>query len=802
MLLAIAAVAIAAGVMYAQVSSTLPDPTHQLKGIDQTTKVFDRKGRLIADLFAEQNRTSVPLDKMPATLRQAVIATEDERYYQHAGVDPLGIARALVTDIRKGDKAQGGSTITQQYVKNAFVGPERTLRRKISEALLAYRVEKNYTKDQILEMYLNTIYFGHGAYGVQTAAQVYFGKRIDALDTAESAMLAGVIKSPGRYSPYIDLEAAKGRRSVVLQQMLNQGYISAAALASSDEQPVKLTGLRRKSRVAPYFMEYVKNLLVEQFGSEAVYRGGLRVETSLDLSMQTEAEDAIHAALDREDDPSAALVSIEPTSGEIRAMVGGREFDSQQFNVAVQGRRQPGSAFKPFVLVAALTDKVSPEQTYECGAVELSTGDGPVWKVTGAGGDRSGPMRLREATERSVNSVFAQLILQIGPDKVAAAAKRLGVVTPVRPLPAIALGGLEQGVTPLEMTAAYAALANGGVRTQPHGIMRVEDGAGKVLFSAKREATRVISPAVAYLTTDMLKGVITRGTGKAADIDRPAAGKTGTTQAYRDAWFAGYTPQLATVVWVGFPDTQREMTSVHDRKVTGGSFPAEIWQRFMERSLKGISALDFPEPDGLARMSTCLDTGMAATTACPNKADELFLDGETPKPCTTHVPPKPQSVPKVTGLTKDAATSAILKAGFTVLIVERPSDTVPAGLVVSQDPAANTSAAPKANVSIVVSTGLPASGADTGNPVARPEAPVAVISASDRSPKKGVPVTFDGSASHGDIVALTWDFGDGRTGRGVNVRHAFSRKGTFTVRLTVTARDGGTATVTRKFTVG
>ncbi|HEY3317308.1 MAG TPA: PBP1A family penicillin-binding protein [Coriobacteriia bacterium] len=787
LLLAVVALSVVGCAMYSSMLGQLPDPGKPLRGRDQTSHLLDRKGRVIADLFAEQNRTSVKLSEMPASLQHAVVATEDERFYRHQGVDLWATGRALWTDVVLGRKAQGGSTITQQYVKNAFTNQERTLKRKVQEAMLAYQVEKRFSKEHILEMYLNTIYFGHGAYGVERASEVYFGKPVGKLDVAESAMLAGVIKSPGRYSPRIDPEAARKRRRVVLSQMRDQGFIDASTFAEADAEAFKLASPRKAGGVAPYFVEYVKNTLVEKFGADLVYRGGLSVRTTLDLDMQRAAEKAVADTLDRKGDPSAALVAIEPATGEVRAMVGGSDFDTQQYNVAVQGHRQPGSAFKPFVLAAALQNGVSPEQTFESGPVELMPqGSTTAWKVTGAGGDRTGPMRLREAAERSVNSVFAQLILQIGPQKVVDAAHALGILTPVRPLPAIALGGLEQGVSPLEMASAYGTLANGGVAMPAHGIAEVRDAGGTVLLAGEVKPQRAVTAAVAYLTTDILKGVIARGTGTSAEIGRPAAGKTGTTQAYRDAWFAGYTPQLSAAVWVGYPDAAKEMTSVHGRKVTGGSFPAQIWSLFMKKALTGTPKSDFPVPaSGLTTETICLDTGLAATDYCPRKGEGLFLSDALPKPCGLHSGPPKVAVPAVIGLTRGAAEAALKKAGFGVAAVEAAGSSATSGTVTSQDPAAGTLAPQDSTVTIAIA------GAG-GQTSARPTA--AFTSTFGGS---SFTVVFDGSPSAGQgSLKFAWDFGDGTTGSGRAATHAYATKGKYVVTLRVTdsaGRSGSTA---------
>jgi penicillin-binding protein 1A len=775
--------AVAAFSAYSALARQLPDPTKQLLGTDQSSRVYDRNGKLLADLFAEQNRRDVPLSTMPPALRQAVVATEDQRFYQHAGVDPLGMARAVITDVVQGRSAQGGSTITQQYVKNAFTDQQRTLKRKVMEAMLAFEVERKYSKDRILEMYLNTIYFGHGAYGVERAAEVYFGKTVEKLDTAESAMLAGVIKSPGRYSPHIDPKAARARRHTVLAQMRDQGYLSDAAYRSADAEPLRLAKLRKSSVVAPYFIEYVKSTLVDRFGADAVYRGGLSVRTTLDTGMQDAAEAAVARTLDRKGDPSAAVVAIDPADGEIRAMVGGSDFATQQFNVAVQGHRQPGSAFKAFVLAAALQSGVSPEQTFECGPVEL-TPDGATkpWKVTGAGGERTGPMRLREATEKSVNSVFAQLILQIGPAKVAEAAKSLGIVSPVEANPAIALGGLAHGVSPLEMASAYGTLANEGVRTTPHGILDVKDATGKIVYTEAPASERAVSAPVAYLETNMLEGVIARGTGTGADIGRIAAGKTGTTQAYRDAWFCGYTPQLSAAVWVGYPDAAKAMTSVHGRSVTGGSFPADIWARFMRQALSGSPERDFPRPaTGLATATVCLDTGLLATDFCPHKGAGLFLADALPKRCNVHITPLKFAVPNVVGLSASSATAALKKAGFVTALAGSGAAT---GTVTAQRPGAGVLAAQGTTVTVTVGK------------------PAAALSASFTFAMSGRVVAFDARGSTGKMpLAFTWDFGDGAKGEGKKPSHTYASKGARDVVLRVRNASGATASMTARVTI-
>lgn len=777
---------------YVAIARELPQPGTKPKGRDQSSIVTDRNGAEIAKLFADQNRTDRKLADIPVGLRQAVIATEDQRFYEHGGVDPLGIARALWVDATQG-KSHGGSTITQQYVKNAFVTPEFSLKRKVKEALLAYRVEKQLSKDQILELYLNTIYFGHGAYGVESASEVYFGKKVEGLTLAEDAMLAGVIKSPGRYSPYLDPEQAKNRRDTVLGQMEEQGYITAEQKAAAEAEPFKLAGLASGSATAPYFMEYVKTLLTEEYGSEVVYRGGIRVRTTLDLNMQKAAEKAVSSTLNKGGDPSAALVALNPVTGEILAMVGGRDFKTQQFNVAVQGKRQPGSAFKPFVLLSALDQGVSPEQTFACGPASFTVPGGQVWKVTGAGGGRTGLMRLREATEKSVNSVYAKLILETGADKTVAMANKVGITEDISPVPAIALGGLANGVSPLEMASAYGTLAAGGKHTVPYGLAEVADASGKVLFSGETSATQAIDPALAYLATDILRGVITKGTGKSAAIGRPAAGKTGTTQEYRDAWFVGYTPQLVCAVWVGYPDAQKEMKDVHGRAVTGGSYPAQIWAKFMKSALAKAPELEFKKPaKGLENAQVCADTGLLATEWCPTKLPGLFLAGHLPEKCTLHATPVSVTVPNIIGMTKENAIAALQRLMLKYKVLEQDVPSVPVGMVSAQTPPAGSTGTTQTVVTITVSNG-----GSTNTP------PKANFVISPTEGAVGQPIAFDASSSSddGQIVKYLWEFGDGSQGDGKTTTHGYAAPGTYEVTLWLTDDKDQTSSVTLQVTI-
>ncbi|MDO9556577.1 MAG: PBP1A family penicillin-binding protein [Coriobacteriia bacterium] len=771
---------IAVGIVYASVTKDLPDLQNPTKGRDQTSVVYARDGAVITELFAEQNRTDVTFVQIPVQLRQAVISTEDQRFYEHNGVDPLGIARALWVDVTQG-KRHGGSTITQQYVVNTFVERESTVTRKLKEAILAYRLEKEYSKDEILTMYLNTIYFGHGAYGVQSAAETYFGKNVEDLTLAECAMIGGVIKAPGRYSPRIDPDAAKVRRDTVLGQMLEEAYVDQAEHDAAVAEEFTLAQPKVDTVTpAPYFVEWVKQTLIDEYGPDMVFKGGLHITTTIDLRMQQAAEDAIAAELDREDDPSASLVAIDPSTGEVLAMVGGRDFAIQQYNVAVQGHRQPGSSFKPFVLVTGLENGVLPEQTYESGPARLDIPGGQVWKVTGT--SAGGLMRLRQATEKSVNSVFAQLILEVGADTVVETAHRLGITSEVEAVPAIALGGLRTGVTPLEMASAYGTLANQGTHIPPYGILEVKDATGEILETADAEGTEAISPAVAYLTTDMLEGVITKGTGTAAKIGRPAVGKTGTTQKYRDAWFCGYTPQITASVWVGYVEGQIEMSDVHGRKVTGGSFPAEIWARFMKAALDGQPKEDFERPKGLTSVSICLESGQLATEFCEKTGSALFLVGHTPVECELHTGPTQVELPNFIGMTKEAAIALLNNLMLLFKVEEQEMAGVPAGIVGDQDPRYPSTVTTNTVITLYVSKGAPA---------ALP--PVASFVYAPQAPKPNDQITFDASESEddGEIIKYAWEFDDSSPlAEGVIVKHSFTAAGKYTVTLWVTDNSG------------
>lgn len=604
----------------------------------QTSRVYAANGALLVEWHGEEDRTIVPLDQIPRMLQDAVVAVEDERFYTHDGVDTKAIARALRANAEEGQVAQGGSTITQQLVKIMFTDGERTLGRKIREALMAYELEAETDKDDVLEAYLNTVYFGHGSYGVESAARRYFGATVSSLDLAQSATLAAVIKSPARYSPIDAPAEAVERRNLVLSKMREQGFISAEEERAARAQELKLVAPSDAPELAPYFVEYVKQELIETLGADAVYQGGLKVYTTLDPGLQKAAEAACSSALGNPQDPEYALVALDRRTGDIVAMVGGRDFAQNQFNLAVQGRRQPGSAFKPFVLVRALEEGVSPDQVFDATPYSVEVKDG-TWNVRNYENSQTAErLTLRAATNWSVNCVYARLIMQVGPEDVVEAAHRMGITSEIEPNPAIALGGLERGVSPLEMASAYGTIANAGLRVEPTGIARVTDEAGEVIWEPERESERAIDELVAVQASLMLHDVVETGTGTAARLPGVwAAGKTGTTQSYRDAWFTGYAENLTCGVWVGYREGQVDMTNVHGIRVTGGSFPAQIWRSFMQEALaRGRTPLtpgaeskaagaNAQQPAPSVKVMICPDSMMLATKLCPAPI-EIYLD--------------------------------------------------------------------------------------------------------------------------------------------------------------------------------
>lgn len=611
-----------------------------------SSQVFDSHGRLITTLHSDQNRLPIDINKVPQNLQNAFIAAEDNRFYEHIGIDPIGIFRAIFANLTNRGIAQGGSTITQQLAKNAFLSQEQTLKRKIQEAMLALEIEHKYSKKEILEMYMNQIYFGQGAYGIQTAAKTYFNKDVNELTLTQCAMLAGLPKSPNYYSPFNNLNEAKKRKNVVLDQMVKYGYVSAAEAEDAKNQDLGLSKSHQSKEADEYasFIDYVSQQVAKKYGDDALYKEGLKIYTTMDVDKQHAAVRAMRNLPNNYTDengltqPQAAIVSIDPKTGHILAMVGGRGQDS--FNRASMAVRQPGSAFKPFVYLTALQHDMTPDTTMN---------DQPVtyggWSPKNAGGSYSGTMTLSDALAHSVNTIAVQLADQVGTKNIIANAKKMGITTldAKDDNLAMALGGLTKGVTPLEMASAYGTFANKGVHVKPTAIVKILDRNGNVLEDAstleKEETkTRVMSEREAYKMTTMLEGVIDHGTGTAAAIGRPAAGKTGTTDDNKDAWFVGYTPDIVTAVWIGDDTGSHSLGEIY-----GGTIPAEIWKDYMSSATSDESGGDFSAPSGMERRKETTSSSSSSNSVRSDDREEPKKKSATTEKTTTKEKSKQQT---------------------------------------------------------------------------------------------------------------------------------------------------------------
>ena len=585
---------------------------------------------------------------MGQTLQDAVIAIEDQRFWQHHGVDWYGIARAFWTNVVRQEVVQGASTITQQYAyKNTLTGQERTYWRKVQEASLANQLEKKYSKVKILELYLNDIYFGQGCYGAKTACQVFFGKSPQDVTLAELPCWPVSSRPPMYYSPYFYPENARKRRNIVLDKMAELGYVSEDIATAAKMEPINVLPVEEgaPSAIAPYFVEYVINYLKsneelkEKFDNytaeDIIYRGGLRIYTTIDLNAQACAENAIDSILNQPGDPTAALCAVEPGTGYIKAMVGGKDYTQQQYNIAAQGGRQPGWGFQGFRADRRPLQRHLPEQDwYDSSPTTLEFPDGTKWKVSNSDGSGHGSLTLREATIRSVNVVFARLIRDVGAQRVVEFARVMGITSPLEANPSIALGALTYGVNPLEMASAFGTLATGGNRVPPICVTKVTDANGKVLLENYPASKRVIREDVANKVNEVLQSAVSSGTGRTAQIGRPQAGKTGTTDNYADAWFCGYTPDLSCAVWVGYPEGLISMHSVHGTTVYGGTFPAQIWKAFMTPVLAEVpktpfatSTEDRENDNNLVTVEICTETGLLANANCPQQGQAGLPEG-------------------------------------------------------------------------------------------------------------------------------------------------------------------------------
>ncbi len=680
------------------------DPSHQ-KHEQVDGYVYASDGHtILAVLRGSQSRVLVPSSAISGWMKQAIVATEDKRFYQHRGVDIRGMGRALWNDVR-GRPVQGGSTITQQFVKNALTGNERTVTRKLKEAALAWQLEQEWSKDRILTAYLNTIYFGNGAYGVERAARTYFGHSAAKLTLPEAALLAGIPEDPSLYDPVAHPQEARARRAVVLGLMFQQHVIDArhyrAALRAPLPRPqdVHLSGVQGQ---VPYFGEYVKEQLTDRFGTSKVFGSGYRVYTTINLRLQKLARAAVQKILPSPDGPQAALVAINPTTGSVLAMDGGRNFHVSQYNLATARERQTGSAFKPFVLATALREGISPLTTYVSKPVSIFLGN-KYWVVHNYEGEYLGPIDLVKAIAVSDNSVFSQLTRDVGPANVVKTAHAVGITGPLQSYFAIGLG--VEPVSVVEMARAYATFANGGVRVdgtvfgdEPRVVTEIKSDANKVVYANVPKGVTTLSPGVDDTLTQLLEGVVTGGTGTAAQLPgRVVAGKTGTTENYGDAWFCGYTPQLVTCVWVGYPDRLRPMlTEFHGGPVVGGSFPAEIWKAFMQPALTAMNAQpkSFPLPPYMSTESRRvtyrdgrieLDDGLCKTTSLI-----VYFTGRAPAH-TADCKRNEVDVPNVVGWTVASARTRLEAQPLTAQLVYKPASAGQrVGVVLKQFPDGGT----------------------------------------------------------------------------------------------------------------
>jgi penicillin-binding protein 1A len=587
-LLAIAAIGAAAVASWVLGVAADAPPLAACKPVERggSSILYAADGSKLGVVPSDEAHTHVSLRRIPKALQQATVAIEDQRFYQYDAIDPEGIARAALKDLEAGEAVQGGSTITQQLVRNLCIPhPARSLERKIEEAKLAIEYAQRHSKGEILSAYLNSISYGTvdgtTAVGVEAAAQIYFSEPVWKLSLEQEALLAGLPQAPTYYNPLLHPRAARARRNEVLAAMASVGFVSRRRTAAAERSGLGLhpskTFFKRRQ---PYFFDYVEHRLIDRYGAETVRKGGLRVYTTIEPRLQEAALEAMRSTLPYSTDPAAALVSIDPSNGQIEAMASGSNYERSKFNLAAQGHRQPGSTFKAFVLTTALKQGIDPYSTYYVSKpLDLQLPKWGHWEVHTADLGYLGRVNLEQATVASDNTVFAQLDLDVGPENVAQTAKSMGITTPLDGIPAEGIGGLRIGVSPLEMADAYATLASGGIHRRPVAIRRVVFPSGRVERPEGTAPRRVVSKPVAYQVTRLLHDNIVRGTGTAAYTGCAGqAGKTGTTDRFTDAWFAGYQPNLATVVWVGYPQSNEiEMTSVHGITVYGGTFPAEIW---------------------------------------------------------------------------------------------------------------------------------------------------------------------------------------------------------------------------------
>ncbi|CAA9462128.1 MAG: Multimodular transpeptidase-transglycosylase [uncultured Rubrobacteraceae bacterium] len=601
---------------YQAFAANMPDlGDYRSTELAQTSLIYDTNGNIVDQLYGVQNRFVVPLEEVDPTLRQAVISIEDHRFYRHRGLDFEAIGRAAVENVTSLSIQEGGSTLTQQLIKNTYIAQQErqvaSFERKFVEGSLAWQYEKEHPKDEILEQYLNTVYFGANAYGAEAAAETYFNEKASDLTLSESALLAGIINLPGVYDPFADPKSAKARRNVVLDRMLEYGHISRKERDRAVASKLDVSrGRVQYQNDNEYFLNAVRKEIAEEYGDDMVYEGGLEIYTTLDPDLQAMANDAVDSIVNPEaGDPSASLVSVEPETGAVRAMVGGSDFDQVKFNLATQAHRQAGSSFKPFVYAEAVHEGISPETMYISKHLSIDMGENArPYEVDNYDFIHRGPITLEKALADSDNTVFVQLALDLGLQKVVEMANELGVDTEIDAYPATAIGGLRVGVTPLEMASAYSTFANSGTHMEPYLVQKVtKDDRGKNTLLEKHRTIgeEVLSEDEAAIVTEALRGVVERGTASYyhdldAEIGRPAAGKTGTSNEFIDAWFIGFIPQLSTSVWVGYPNERRSMVNINGlEEINGENYPLDIWSLYMQSAVQKypVRQFDAPSPD-------------------------------------------------------------------------------------------------------------------------------------------------------------------------------------------------------------
>lgn len=570
----------------------------------ETTHIYDINGKPLASIHDEANRDVVPLDQISPNLKRAVLAIEDSNFFTHKGINPGGIARAFMVNLEKGRTVEGGSTMTMQLVKNLFLSPQSKFSRKVAEAVMSIRLEQILNKDQILQLYLNQIYLGHNLYGVETASRSYFNKSASNLTLSEAAMLAGLISAPEEYSPFVNYKLAKERQEIVLNRMKDLKWITPAQETAARKEKIKLGKITSfGGSQVPYVTQAVVQELTRRFGRDAVVKGGMRVQTTIDLKMQRIAEETVKAWHERlyyqglfydRDEGQIALAAVDPRTHFVKAMVGGVDYEKSQFNRAIQARRQPGSSFKPFIYYAAFASgKYGPDSVVYDSPVGYRDGDGYYYPQN-YGGGFSGAVSIRRALEVSLNIPAVKLGQEVGLNKVIEICRVLGIRSPMEPVVSLPLGAVD--LTPLEMAGAFATFANNGWHSDTTFIVQVTDSSGNVLLDNTPKPKLVLNSWAAASVNSTLQGVITSGTARAAQLGRPAAGKTGTTSSERDIWFVGYVPQLSVAVWMG-NDNYRPMSY----GATGGTIVAPVWRDFMSQALQGVPAESFKPASAFER---------------------------------------------------------------------------------------------------------------------------------------------------------------------------------------------------------